>query len=249
MARRELPEINAGSMADIAFLLLVFFLVTTTINKPEEGLYKELPVKKDERVKTPPVEVVDRNVITVLANKQNNLLLDEKYPLKASEVDKLYDITIAFLGDHSKAGDPNRAANLGIGQFPVRREVTIQSINDDLEYWKNIETEYEAAEIDATFAKVMIKKTEKRLDVRQRIGSFYALPQVCFIQFRSDKGTSYGFYIQALDKMNSALKDVRNAYTQEQWGVDYAELDPNDDKDKVRIVKELYPDIIRDKTD
>ena len=42
MARRELQEINAGSMADIAFLLLIFWLVTTTIDS-DEGIKRQLP--------------------------------------------------------------------------------------------------------------------------------------------------------------------------------------------------------------
>jgi biopolymer transport protein ExbD len=42
MAKREIPEINAGSMADIAFLLLIFFLVTTTMDK-DQAYIRSIP--------------------------------------------------------------------------------------------------------------------------------------------------------------------------------------------------------------
>ena len=39
---RETPEVNAGSMADIAFLLIIFFIITATINS-DEGISRKLP--------------------------------------------------------------------------------------------------------------------------------------------------------------------------------------------------------------
>jgi biopolymer transport protein ExbD len=69
---RGAPEINASSMADIAFLLLVFFLVTTTIDV-ERGITVRLPEWSDE----PPEELnlKQRNVFSVLVNAQNQLLV------------------------------------------------------------------------------------------------------------------------------------------------------------------------------
>ncbi len=77
MARKERgapPEVNAGSMADIAFLLLIFFLVTTTIGV-DQGINRLLPRYEDN----PPVPPInERNILTVLVNKDNQLLVEEK---------------------------------------------------------------------------------------------------------------------------------------------------------------------------
>ncbi len=74
MARRATPEINAGSMADIAFLLLIFFLVTTTMDV-DSGITRRLPPP----VETPEdIKIKERNVLNVLVNKNDRLLVDGK---------------------------------------------------------------------------------------------------------------------------------------------------------------------------
>lgn len=73
---RPLGEINASSMADIAFLLLIFFLVTTTMNV-DTGLARMLPPmpEEDQPLDKQP-EVKQRNVFTVLVNKSDRLLVE-----------------------------------------------------------------------------------------------------------------------------------------------------------------------------
>ena len=68
--RRGLPEINAGSMADIAFLLLVFFLVTTTISM-DKGINIILPADGSEK------EVDKNNLVNIAMNDQGKILVDD----------------------------------------------------------------------------------------------------------------------------------------------------------------------------
>ena len=70
--RRQAPEINASSMADIAFLLLIFFLVTTEIVE-DKGILVKLPPWSDEP--PPEMQLNERNVFSVLVNKDNALLV------------------------------------------------------------------------------------------------------------------------------------------------------------------------------
>ena len=73
-SKRGLQEINAGSMADIAFLLLIFFLVTTTMDT-DTGMIRRLPppIPADQ---PPPPEINERNVFVVLANAYDQLLVE-----------------------------------------------------------------------------------------------------------------------------------------------------------------------------
>ncbi len=70
---RETPEVNGGSLADIAFLLLIFFLVTTTMDT-DSGITRLLPPEpeKDQKVE---VKVNKRNVLVVLLNRSDLLMV------------------------------------------------------------------------------------------------------------------------------------------------------------------------------
>lgn len=74
MARRQTQEINAGSMADIAFLLLIFFLVSTTMDT-DSGIVRKLPPMPEEQ-QDEQVDVKERNIFVVLVNRNDQLLVE-----------------------------------------------------------------------------------------------------------------------------------------------------------------------------
>ena len=73
--KREEAEIPTSSMADIAFLLLIFFLVTTTIDV-DTGIGMTLPPELDETVPPPPIK--ERNVLKILVNEAGQVLLEDR---------------------------------------------------------------------------------------------------------------------------------------------------------------------------
>ncbi|MDX1326535.1 MAG: biopolymer transporter ExbD [Arenibacter sp.] len=94
------PEVNAGSMADIAFLLLIFFLVTTTI-ETDAGLDRMLPP-----IEPPDTDVVikQKNIFQVNINRDGQLLADEEL----IDIKDLRAKAIAFLDNGgAPAGSPD----------------------------------------------------------------------------------------------------------------------------------------------
>ncbi|MFI3331245.1 MAG: biopolymer transporter ExbD [Rikenellaceae bacterium] len=74
MAGRKLQEINAGSMADIAFLLLIFFLVATTMNV-DSGLQRVLPPMPDPDQQQEAINVQKRNILLVFVSKFDMIMV------------------------------------------------------------------------------------------------------------------------------------------------------------------------------
>ncbi|MFD2588599.1 ExbD/TolR family protein [Croceitalea marina] len=88
--RKGAPEVNAGSMADIAFLLLIFFLVTTTI-ETDAGLDRMLPpMEPPEDID---VVIKQKNIFTVNINRNGQLLVEEEI----MDIKNLREAAIAFL--------------------------------------------------------------------------------------------------------------------------------------------------------
>ncbi len=97
MTRRLAPSVNAGSMADIAFLLLIFFLVTTTI-ETDHGISRKLPPLIDDPGKT---LIKEKNIFRVELNQNNELLVEGAI----MDIGALKKAAIAFLDNGAGVED------------------------------------------------------------------------------------------------------------------------------------------------
>jgi len=75
---KKIPEIPSASLADIAFMLLIFFLVTTTMDV-DSGLERRLPQWVDPEQLDDDQQIKERNVFVVLVNRNNDLLVEGEY--------------------------------------------------------------------------------------------------------------------------------------------------------------------------
>lgn len=100
--KRKNPEINSSSMADIAFLLLIFFLVTTTIAN-DKGILMQLPPKPDD-MEDIDIKIKDHNLFKVYVNSADRLLVEGE-PM--SDVTEIRDMVKEHVLNNGK--DPEKA--------------------------------------------------------------------------------------------------------------------------------------------
>jgi biopolymer transport protein ExbD len=163
--RREEPEINGSSLADIAFLLLIFFLVVTTIDV-DAGIGLVLPPIPDD-IEPPPVR--ERNLLNILVNAQGMVLLDEEPAAIAEVRQRVRDFV------DNPTNDPNLSES----------------------------------------------------------------PDDAIVSIKTDRRTPYNVYIDMLDEVMGAYEELRNAASQDRFGVPYSSLEQNSVQQEE--IRNMYP--------
>ncbi len=236
MARREVPEINAGSMADIAFLLLIFFLVTTTMDT-DEGILRQLPPPVPEDIIVPPVK--ERNVYIVLVNAQDQLLVEGQY----LRINDLKNGAKEFL-----LGDGVFADFALDEKVPQREWVRKAASSAMLDQAKAYVNGAKDDKIRESYQKE-VEKWERKLKTIELVGEYKELPSSALISMQNDNGTSYDMYIQVQNELESAVNELRDELSLEKFGVTFYDLEQlaNDPeakdtyRDKMYAVREIYP--------
>ncbi len=220
--RGGVGEINAGSMADIAFLLLIFFLVTTTMDM-DSGILRKLPPPVPEDYKPP--DVADKNVYKVKVNFKDQLLVEGE----RMHISNLKQGAKDFYTNPQNRDD-----------LPTRKRVTKASCREAIKEAKQVL----AQDSSNQDARKQLNDAKERLKVVELIGPYEKLPDDALISLRNDRGTSYDTYIQVQNELQAAVNELRHEFTMREFGIPYDELKPNQNPDHrpmVRAVRKVHP--------
>ncbi len=131
--KRKVQEINAGSMADIAFLLLIFFLVATTMNV-DTGLVRMLPPMPDPNVKQEDIKVKERNLLLVFVSGSGNIMAGGQLIDIRQLKDKAKEFILNPYNDENLPEKEDKELELPDGQkwvYPVSQGViSLQNTRD-----------------------------------------------------------------------------------------------------------------------
>ena len=183
MAKRKVQEINASSMADIAFLLLIFFPVTTTMSV-DKGLSRRLPPPLPPNMAKKDVEVTKRNILVVLINSNNQLMVQGE-PL---DVRELKDRAKEFILNEARESSLPEILPVDIEidgkteTYEVTKNHVISLQNDrGTEYQKYLEVQNELVaaynEIREEFSKKRFGKSYSELTEDQQLAVQDLYPQ------------------------------------------------------------------------
>lgn len=186
MARNnQIPEVNAGSMADIAFLLLIFFLVTATI-QTDVGIDRKLP----PNVTTPPPQIAEKNIFRVSINQNDELFVE-------GDVIPIQDLRSSAIRFLDNGGDaPGKANHCDYCQGERNPEASDN-------------------------------------------------PAEAIIALNSDRGASYGMYVNVQNELTAAYNQLRNREAQRLFNRDFVAMEKlyydatTSAQDKQRLKKEI----------
>lgn len=241
MAKRDIPEINAGSMADIAFLLLIFFLVTTTMDK-DQAYVRNIPKlidKIDDKVK-----VEERNICEIKANNRNQLMFRGEI---MQDPDEISERIIEFYEKNEKANDVTN-------NFPMYSRISMEQIDAELSAAEARAEEVEntdgALESIIEFKWAQVAEWEKKKNSLELYGE-KELPEIhpgAHVRIDVKSGTKYELFAKIQSETEEAIFTLRDGACKRIFNESYETLSSRLDMDKdaedmkkMELLKLLYP--------
>ena len=229
MSRRKQQGVDASSIADIAFILLAFIIIATTLEK-ESGLPAVLPQKRDTQIDPP--EINDKNILEILINKEDQLLIEGEWD---KTLDDIVDVVKEFMTN------PTDADNLP--------RIDVVSEEECLKNIAILKANKQTAKGTALgIVNEQIKKWETKLEAVKLVGTYRTVNKAATIAIQYDKATTYGKYIGVRDKIMTGLNQLRDEKAMEAFGVTYsslesirAEVKTEEDKAKIKAIRQVYP--------
>ncbi|MBP6643333.1 MAG: biopolymer transporter ExbD [Flavobacteriales bacterium] len=217
-------EINAGSMADIAFLLLIFFLVTTTMDT-DAGILRLLPPIVEDQID--PDIVKERNVYIVLVNDADQLLVEGK-PM---------DIKDLREGAKEFMTNPNNSEDL-----PEKVRITAAVCSQKIAEFKS-GVASTADPKDKQAYEDLAEKWEGKLDAVKLLGEFSELPGSAVISLQTGSKTSYNMYVKVQNELEAGIDELREGLSKDKFDRPFSSLDDKNDDDKplIKAVRLVFP--------
>ncbi len=213
-SNRKVPGINASSTADISFILLIFFLVVTSMNS-NFGLQVMLPNPPEEQQQDEP-EIHERNLLKVYVNMDNEIMVtpgklregERPLMLKVDELEELRDLAKDFITANTPGGKINDNY-----PEPKKKMDTITYINDaglELHYPNGVSN---------------IVRNNQHV-----------------ITLQTDRSTKYEVYFKVQEVLYSAYNDLREEFAKEVYGVQNPEKELT--ADELELCRRRYVNMI-----
>jgi biopolymer transport protein ExbD len=222
---REVEEINASSMADIAFLLLIFFLVTTTLHK-EKVVEERLPQRVPEG-QIPP-KVLPRDVLEIVANRRDQILLERE----VAEIEDIKEKVREFYIH------PLSAEN-----WPSLTPIKKADVEAKIKLFKGY---ISAGTLEATQQEKYedsLSTFEGKLNAIELVGEYNELAKEGMVTIQLDNSTKFETYLSVLDQIMLGLNELRDELSREKFNIPYNKLNERDEEDraKLKALRTVYP--------
>jgi biopolymer transport protein ExbD len=177
-SKKKVPEIPSASLADIAFLMLIFFLVATQMDT-DKGIARMLPPIFEDEIDVPPVK--ERNVLPVLINFRNDISVKGR-PIHISQ---LRAITKEFMANPLQLENLPELVDTEVdflGVIPITKHAVISLISDrgtQYQTYLTVQNELQAAinELRNETARKHFRKSYEDLDDDQQKAIRVIYPQ------------------------------------------------------------------------